>query len=152
MKKNILLTVLLVFLMVMNAVLLFLILDKPGEKRRPPRMFITNELGFTEAQQIEFSEIDREHHRTMRRIDRHSRDLRELLFTKLDDTNFNPQELDSITGLIGQLSEDREKELFSYFQKISNVCNEKQKLKLERILSGAIKHGPRPDGPPPPHR
>ncbi|SHG85720.1 hypothetical protein [Flagellimonas flava] len=152
MKKNILLTVLLVFLMVMNAVLLFLILDKPDEKRRPPRKFITAELGFSEAQQIEFAEIDREHHRAMRRLDRHSRDLKELLFSKLDDTSFHQNELDSITGLIGQLSEDREREVFSYFRKVSKICNEKQKLKLERMLFGALKHGPRPEGPPPPHR
>ncbi|WP_136466429.1 hypothetical protein [Flagellimonas onchidii] len=151
MKKNLLLTILLVFLMVMNGVLLFLVLNKPDKRKGPPRMFISGQLGFDKGQQSEFLEIDRIHHLKMREISNRSRDLKEYLFSRIGDTNFTEQKLDSITNLIGRLSADKENEVFSYFKRIESICNKDQKIKLGIIVQQALKRGPKPHGPPPPH-
>ena len=148
MKKNALLTILLVFLMVMNAVLVYLIWNKPDKRMRPPRNFITNQLDFDPGQESEFLEIDRIHHLKMRRIDDQSRDLKEILFSSMGDAAFTDAKLDSITNLIGTLSQAREKEVFSYFRQIESICNEEQKITLQGIVRNALRHGPRPPGPP----
>lgn len=152
MKKNLLLTLLLTFLMVMNGVLLYMTLKEPDRKPRPPRDFILKELNFTEDQQMEFQEVNAEHHRKMRGIDERTRELKGLLFSNLGSDDFSNQELDSITSSIGDLSEEREKEVFSFFNKIERMCDSAQKRKLRRIVSGALRRPGPEGGPPPPHR
>jgi hypothetical protein len=152
MKKNLLLTLLLIFLMVMNGVLLFMTLKEPHKRPRPPRDFIFKELNFTEDQQMEFQDVNAEHHRKMRAIDERTRELKELLFSNLGSDDFSNQELDSITSRIGSLSQEREKEIFSFFNKIERMCDSAQKRKLRRIVKGALRPPGPGGGPPPPHR
>lgn len=156
MKKNLLLAILLIFLMVMNGVLLFLMLNKPEKRKGPPGTFISNQLGFDPGQQAEFLEIDRIHHFKMREISNRFRDLKEHLFTRMGDADFTEEKVDSISNLIGELSAAKEKEIFSYFRQIEDICNKDQKLKLENIVHQALRRGPGPgpgQGPPgpPPH-
>ncbi len=156
MKKNILLAILLIFLMVMNGVLLFLLLNKPEKRKGPPGTFISSQLGFDLGQQSDFLEIDRIHHLKMREIGNRSRNLKEYLFANMDDVDFTDKKLDSITDLIGKLGAEKEREVFSYFKQIESICNKEQKLKLESILQQALRRGPGPGpghGPPgpPPH-
>ncbi|WP_299486311.1 hypothetical protein [uncultured Allomuricauda sp.] len=156
MKKNLLLAILLIFLMVMNTVLLFLLLKEPEKRKGPPSTFISSQLGFDPGQQSEFMEIDRIHHFKMREISDRFRNLKEQLFTGMDDADFTEEKADSISNLIGELSAAKEKEIFSYFRQIENICNKDQKLKLESIVKRALRGGPGPGpghGPPgpPPH-
>ena len=151
MKKNVLLLVLLVFLIVMNGVLLFLVVKKPNRKPGPPRDFIVERLDFNEEQLVEFAEIDETHHQKMRAIDDESRRLKGILFTTREENRVN---IDSIGDLIGTLAKERELEVHHYFKRIEQLCDDKQKLKLKRIVRGALRPGPphgRPphDGPPP---
>ena len=152
MKKNVLLAILLLFLMVMNGILLYLVLNKPERRERPPRNFIAQQLDLDENQLEEFNRIERTHHREMRRIDGRFRDLKEMLFMNLNNRQFTEKELDSVTQLIGKLSIDREKEVFLYFKALEGICTEKQKIQLENIVSGALKPNFERGGPPPPHR
>ncbi len=152
MKKNLLLTLLLIFLMVMNGVLLYMTLKEPDKRPRPPRDFILKELNFTEEQQMEFQEVNAEHHRKMRDIDKRTRELKELLFSNLGSADFSNQELDSITSTIGNLSQEREKEIFSFFNKLERMCDSEQKRKLKGIVRGALRRPGPGGGPPPPHR
>ncbi|MGX1929738.1 hypothetical protein [Flagellimonas sp. 2504JD4-2] len=164
MKKNILLATLLIFLMVMNSVLLFLILDKeePDQRKGPPSGFISSQLGFDPGQQSEFIEIDRIHHLKMREIGHRTRNLKEYLFSKINDADFTDKKLDSISDLIGSLNAAKEKEVFNYFKQIESICNKDQKVQLETIIQRALRHRPGPPGPhgppgpghmgpPPPH-
>ena len=66
--------------MVMNGVLLFLVVKKPTQRQRPPREFISNQLDFNDGQTDRFMELDREHHRKMRRIDDELHELKNMLF------------------------------------------------------------------------
>ncbi|WP_422859162.1 Spy/CpxP family protein refolding chaperone [Flagellimonas sp. S174] len=153
MKKNILLIIFLVFLMVMNGVLLFLVIKKPSQRQRPPREFISEQLNFNETQTASFLEFDREHHRRMREINFELNDLKQMLFSELGNSSLGDEQLDSITEEIGTLTKAREIEVFRYFSEVEKICNDKQKQKLKRIVSGALRHGPpgdRPPGGPPP--
>ena len=150
MKKNVLLIVFLGFLMVMNGVLLYLVVKKPNQKQRPPREFISSRLDFNEEQTESFMELDREHHRKMRGIDNELRELKEILFSNLGGTELSDEELDSLAKKIGKLSTAREMEVFRYFRQIEENCDAKQKQKLKRIVSGALRPGPPGDRPPSP--
>lgn len=155
MKKNVLLTVLMVFLMVMNGLLLYLVLRKSDRKPRPPKAFIAHELGFDERQMTKFMKFDEEHHQKMRAIDGQIRELKEILFSYLADEKAARNKIDSIGDRIGMLSKERELEVFGYFSSIEEICNESQKRRLKRIVTGALRPGPpggRPphDRPPPP--
>lgn len=152
MRKNLLLTVLLGFLVVMNGVLIYLVLNKQDKRPRRPKEFISEQLNFSEEQKLEFGQIEDAHHHKMRALDHRSSDLKAYLFSQLGQSDFTYQKQDSVIALIGALSIEREKELFGYFQKVSAICNDRQRSKLERILSKAVRHGPKHGGPPPPPR
>ncbi|MEX0314573.1 MAG: hypothetical protein AB3N18_10375, partial [Allomuricauda sp.] len=126
--------------------------DKSGKRKGPPGTFIANQLEFDQGQQSEFLEIDRIHHLKMREIGHRSRNLKEYLFSRINDIDFTYEKLDSIADLIGNLHANKEKEVFSYFKQIESICNKDQKAKLETIIQQALRHGPGPPrhlGPPP---
>lgn len=143
--------ILLGFLMVMNTVLLYIVIKEPDKKPRPPREFIYDRLDFNKDQIDRFFLIDDAHHEKMRAIDRESRLLKEQLFSRIRG---NELLIDSLASQIGALTKERELEVYHYFKRIEEICDERQKRKLERILKGAIRprppaHGPPPGGPPP---
>jgi len=153
MKKNIIVYILLGFLMVMNAVLLFIVVKEPEKRMRPPREFIYDRLNFREEQVDQFLEIDAAHRNKMKSIDGETRRLKETLFSNLEREN---EKVDSIASRIGSLSKERELELHSYFKQIEDICDQKQRKQLEHMLRGAVRpkppgHGPH-DGPPPPRQ
>ncbi len=155
MKKSVLLIVLLFFLMVMNGVLLYLIVQKPDRKQRPPIEFIAEQLEFNSEQREIFSGFLEEHRHKMRRMDGELRNLKQQLFSGLGEEDQTKRTLDSIADRISRLSKARELEVYDHFNRIHEICNEEQKQKLKKIVSGALRHGPpgerpRPQGPPPP--
>ncbi len=148
MKRNVLLFVLLIFLMVMNGVLLYLVMQKPDRKIQPPKSFISERLDFNKEQLTEFSKYEREHRQKMRYIEERSRELKEILFSNIGSEESKEMKIDSIGALIGTLEKEREIEVFDHFRQIESICDEDQKQQLKRILNGAF--GPRrPDGRPP---
>ncbi|MEM9000783.1 MAG: hypothetical protein AAGB24_11015 [Bacteroidota bacterium] len=151
MKKQVLLIVFMVFLMVMNGVLLFLVTRNTGRKPRPPKEFIADRLDFNQEQLARFMELEEEHHRKMRTIDERFLGLKETLFAHMGEVNFQKKNLDSIAGLIGTLAQEREMEVFNHFNEIEKICHGNQKQRLKRIVATALRRGPAGAGPPP-HR
>ena len=150
MKKNLLITILLLFLMIMNGVLLYLVVNKEEKRGGPPKDFIAKELKLDDSQLDKFKKVDELHHSKMRAMDFEARELKEVLFSNLGNSDFTTQKLDSVVNLISSLSAEREKEVFSYFNKLQEICNPNQQAKLNAIVSGALKQGPEGNGPPPP--
>lgn len=147
MKKSVVLTLLLAFLVVMNAILLFLIFKKDDRKPLPPRDFIAKSLDFNEAQLVKFKAFNKAHHNTMRAVDEKLHNAKQYLFKNALNSDFPQQKIDSVTNTIGQLSEERESEVFSYFKQLKSICNNEQKAELENIVSKALR---KPLPPPPP--
>ncbi|MEL6485399.1 MAG: hypothetical protein AAFU57_05505 [Bacteroidota bacterium] len=149
MRKNTIVLIALVFLIIMNGVLLYLVMQKPERQRRHPREFLAKELALDAEQMKQYEILEREHHRKMRALDDRFKRLKGDLFQNLGKPG-DEKVVDSLTRLIGQLSQERELELFHHFSKIERICTPDQKQKLKQLVAGAL----HPKGPPhglPPH-
>lgn len=143
MKKNVLLYVLLVFLIVVNGFFLFNYLgnsDKTENRDRPkgPANFIVRELDFDDEQMQQFKEINRRHHHRMRRISEEVKELKDVLFNKISDVSLKENSVDSITTLIGEKVKEKDIAVFYHFKDIQALCNDKQKEKFKRIINDAL--------------
>nr|WP_298930173.1 Spy/CpxP family protein refolding chaperone [uncultured Allomuricauda sp.] len=140
MKKNLLLGLLLLFLVVMNGILLFMLFGQGPERRPPgpPGDFIVKELRFDENQMQEFRKLSKAHFKSMRVLDEQSRRLKDELFNGIGDKSFTTGQADSITTLIAQLSKDKELNVFNHFKEVGEICTPEQKAKLDKIISKAL--------------
>ncbi|MEX0288588.1 MAG: Spy/CpxP family protein refolding chaperone [Flavobacteriaceae bacterium] len=151
MKKNLLLTLLLVFLVVMNGILLFLFFKKPGKRPLPPHEFVVKELRFTDEQMREYEKIRMDFDHNMRPLHRERMQLKEALFAKMSETDVEEKEIDSITALIGASEKERDMQVFNHFRAIYDLCDERQKEHFAKIVNRALRMPPgrKGQGPPP---
>lgn len=152
MRKKILYAFLIIMLII-NGVLLYMIIDK--KLNRGPskgQTFLTEELNFSESQRADFLSLDREHRRKMMQMDKELRDLRELLFSSFNKTNVS---IDSITMKMGDLEEQKQGELFSFFSDVRKLCGEDQAKKFDEIIKDVLQkrgaRGPKGNKHGPPH-
>jgi len=145
MKKNTILYILLVFLIVVNGFFLFNYMsDGASEKPKGPRgpgNFIAKELGFDDTQLKQFRKVNQVHHQAMMRLSDDIKDLKDELFEKLNSTSENYAEIDSISILIGEKVQARELKTFYHFKKVRAICNAKQKEKFKAIIKDALRRG-----------
>ncbi|GAA3598317.1 hypothetical protein Q4Q39_19750 [Flavivirga amylovorans] len=148
MKKNVLLYVLLVFLIVVNVFFLFNYLgnsDDTENRDRPkgPISFIVKELDFNDEQMLQLEKLNRKHHHRMMRIDDDIKQLKDALFNKLSDVSLNENSIDSITDLIAERVKEKDIEAFYHFKDIQDLCNDQQKEKFKSIINDALHKGGR---------
>ncbi|MEM6892834.1 MAG: Spy/CpxP family protein refolding chaperone [Bacteroidota bacterium] len=153
MRKNTIILIALVFLIIMNGILLYLVVQKPERPRRQPREFLAKELALNPQQLEQYEILEKDHHRQMRALDDRFKRLKGDLFRKLGEPS-DEKMVDSLTRLIGQLSQERELELFHHFSDIERICTPEQKEKLKQLVAGALHpkgppHGPSPHDRPP---
>lgn len=152
MKKNLLLYILLIFLIIVNGFFLFNYMGKTNagkqSERQRPGDFIIKELGFNELQLEQFRALNHEHHRTMRHLSGDLKILKDDLFDELSISPTNDMLIDSMTSLIGKKQKERETEVFYHFKRIQEICNSSQKEKFEKIIIDALRRGGRKDKPP----
>ncbi len=144
MKKNLLLGLLLLFLVVMNGILLFMLFQQGPDRRPPgpPGDFIVKELGFDVNQMEQFRELSDGHMRAMRSIDEQTRRVKDNLFDGIGNQQFTEEQADSITSIIAQLSKEKELNVFNHFKAVGKICTPQQKAKLDMIISQALhRHG-----------
>ena len=154
MKKNSILYLLLVFLIIANGFFLFnYIGNNKGKKLSRPQKhtnFIIKELNFNEAQLEQFKSIGQEHQDAMMTISDDIKGLKEALFNRLSSASVNEKSIDSITSLIGQKEKEKDTEVFYHFKSIQNICNDNQKEKFKKIINDALLRGKNEDRPPRP--
>ena len=155
MKKNSILYILIVCLIIFNVFFLFNYIKTPNDDRpdRPDgnRDFIVKELGFNVTQLELFNEESKGHHDVMMRLSDDVKDLKDELFSTLSNDSINDTTIDSISGLICEKETEKEKEIYSHFRMIKDIANDNQKEKFEKILMDALRHGDRGNRPPPPN-
>lgn len=152
--KTKLLPILLGVLLVMNGILIFLLIKKPHENRRPNpnRSFLTEQLQFTKNQKEEFRELDKTHRGFMQEIDREIRQEKDELFSSYSDGNISPEKK---INAIGTLEAKKEAEIHRFFSAVRELCKENQVDKFDNIIKQALKGGGRKplrrkgDNPPP---
>ncbi|NAS11661.1 Spy/CpxP family protein refolding chaperone [Poritiphilus flavus] len=149
MKKNLLLTVLLVFLIAMNAVLLFLLFNKSDNKQGPPHEFVVRQLNFSDEQTEQYHLLEQRFRERMRPVHHRTRELKDALFNSVTDENTSQVIVDSLTTLIGNLEKARDTEVFNHFRAIYDLCDSEQKQRFQKLI-GNVMQRRGPGGPPPP--
>ena len=152
MRKNLLLYILLVFLIVVNGFFLYNYLGT-GEKNEPmetdrPEEFLVKELGFDKSQRLQFRELGKMHHQNMQGLSKDIRGLKDELFKGLSDSALKDVNIDSIAALIGEKEKAKDLEVFSHFKQVQELCNDKQKEKFSKIIKDALRRGDQNQGPP----
>ena len=154
MKKNLLLYILLIFLIIVNGFFLFNYIGKPQMKGPPgpngPSDFIAKQLNFDDIQMEQFRKIEDVHRDNNRKISEDLRELKRELFDNISDTSISEKKIDSITTLIGNKEKERDMEVFYHFRKIQSICNEKQKKRFNNIMKDALPNNK--ENSPPPRR
>ncbi|MCG1035478.1 Spy/CpxP family protein refolding chaperone [Polaribacter sargassicola] len=154
--KSKLLPILLIFLVLLNGFLIFMIIKKPHESKRAfkERTFLPEQLNFSETQTEQFKKLDKEHRSLMMSLDKTIMSQKDVLFNSFQQENFN---IDSLTNKIGLLEAKKESEVFNFFKKVRTICTEEQAIKIDKLIKQAIRGvggegGPRQEGqrmPPP---
>jgi len=154
MKKNTVLYVLLIVLIIMNGFFLFNYLGRPQHKGvKASSAFIVKELNFNESQLAEFKQLEENHHIAMQSIGDDIKVNKDKLFKKITAPTIDRVKVDSLIHEISKTDVLREKELFNKLRGIYEICNENQKKQFTDILKKARRFdGNRPNGPRRPDR
>ncbi len=144
MKKNTLLYILLIFLVVMNGFFMFKIFgDKPPQGPNPGK-FIAKELQFSEAQMQQFSAMNDAHHEAMMEISRDIKKLKDALFAEISETTVDKAKVDSITKQIGEKERQKDLKTFYHFKEVQKICTDEQRQRFNSIVQESLKrHGRR---------
>jgi protein CpxP len=111
--------------------------EGPDGNPRDRSRFLMRELHLNEAQREQFDVLFESHQQKMEKIKMRGKELHDLMFDELAITN-ETNKSDSLINLIGENRKIGEKELFEHLSEIRALCNEKQKVKFDRIIKGAI--------------
>lgn len=132
----------LIILVIANASLLFMIINKPSKKGGSQKEnFLTQELNFTEEQKERFLFLDREHRHQMMQMDGELKELRKELFNSFDKENFSP---DSLAVRMGEIETEKHQEIFAFFKQVRKICTPDQVSKFDEIIGKALqRRGPR---------
>ena len=159
MKKNLILYILLVFLVVVNGFFLFNYLGRPimppgGQRAGEPERFIVKELHFSKTQIQEFDALSETYHNNMRDILYATKKIKDTLLEKITDENASDKEIDSLINLLGEQERKQENLRFYHLKAIQKICNDKQKQHFKGIINDVMHKGRMDDGlaksPPPP--
>ncbi|MDO6596716.1 hypothetical protein Q4512_07300 [Oceanihabitans sp. 2_MG-2023] len=154
MKKNTILYILLAFLILVNGFFLFNFLNNSSTNQnkgaKDPIRFIKKELNFSDSQSKDFEILNNKHHAKMMQINDDLRGLKDALFNNMSNASVvNEITVDSITSLIGNKQKAIETEIFYHFKSLQDLCDDKQKEKLKKILKDALRRGEGENRPPP---
>ena len=154
MKKNLVLYLLLVFLVITNAFFLFHFMNNQSHKgpRKDVRPidFLTNELRLNEEQINKVQLLNKEHHQKMMVVSEDIKRLKDALFNRISADSVDKMKVDSITSLIGEKEKEKDVLTFYHFKKIQELCNDNQKETFRRIVNDALHRNGREGNRPPP--
>jgi hypothetical protein len=138
-----LLYVLLVLLVLANAVLIFMLLDKPHLRPKSPDSFLMHELSLSDEQLNKFEELRFSHREEMRVVLDGIKPLKDQLF-HFNNSSVNK---DSIANLIGNLEAKKEIITYTYFNDLRGICNGSQKRKFDKTIQKVMRRASRKHPP-----
>ena len=154
--KSKLIPLLLIMLVLLNGVLIFMVIKKPHQNRsqnqKKEKNFLTEQLEFTENQEVNFISLDEFHGNSMMNLDHQIRKQKDALFNSFSNENIN---IDSLSQIIGKLEGKKEAEVFRFFKSVRKICTPKQQGVFVEIIKKAMKgrkQGPPEKGEMPPPR
>ena len=156
MKRESLLTTLVVLLLVLNAgIITFLALhhERPPSPGGPPHVdrLIIETLDFDENQKEKFNVLKREHHEQMMRIDGEYKNVLEQYFSLLNNDTVKQSEKDSLEREISRLQLSKATITMEHFRQLKALCKPGQAKRFNELipeLTKIILPHPHGDGPP----
>ena len=149
MKKNTVLYLLLVVLIIMNGFFLFNYLGSSQHKGpKESGNFITSELKFNDSQLSAFKAFEDKHHENMMAIGDETKSLKDELFQQISAPTINQNNIDSLIHSISEKEILKEKELFNRLRNIYELSDAEQKEHFSEIIEKARRFS----GQPPPER
>lgn len=147
MKKNTLLYILVVFLLVMNGYFMYEIFVDKSPKGPNPGKFIAKELQFDEAQMEKFSVMNDRHHEEMMRIMHDVKRLKDELFDYISQETYSEEKVAELTRRIGDQTRLRDEKTFYHFKAVQEICNDEQRERFNTLIKDALHPPRRPRGP-----
>lgn len=149
MKKNTILYLLLIVLIIMNSFFLYNYLGRPDHQSpKRPGDFIVQELNFNETQLKQFNKQEDSHHKKMKIIGDDIKIIKDELLKKMTAAFINNNEIDSLFNLIASKEVVMEKEMFTRLRNIFEICDDIQKKHFNEILKKARRFNDKgPSGP-----
>ncbi|GAB4157301.1 MAG: hypothetical protein Tsb0033_08990 [Winogradskyella sp.] len=139
MKRQTVIYVLLLVLIISNAFFLFHYLGKPNHRDRKSKFSIVKELNFNEEQQKSYTDLRAAHFNKMRLYSKRISELKEVMYANTNYEGVSVSFLDSITDLIAVEEKNKDLEMYRHFKAVRKICNDKQKAELSKIIKDAIK-------------
>ena len=138
MKKNTVLYLLLIVLIIMNGFFLFNYIGRPSHHGpKESGSFIATELKFNDAQLKQFKSLEIKHHQAMRTAGDEIRSLKDQLFDNITAASVNQQDINNLTTSIASKVILRENELFKRLRGIYQLCDDTQKDQFKSIITKA---------------
>lgn len=135
MKKETLLTISIIFLLILNlGTLAYLFFDKPAPPPPRPDRLIIEELNFDEEQIEKFEILKKEAHRAFMEFDSKINDVASVYFALIKKDSFETAAKDSLENVMTAIQKEKADYLFSHFQDIKNICRDEQIEKFNKIL------------------
>jgi len=139
MKKDTLLTIAVLGLLVLNIALVIIFYVNQGKRPfmpPPPRgnehpdKVIIDRLKFDETQQKEFENLKDEHRQKVRALEEKSRRLHDELFAQLKEPEQDPGKVTQIISSIGENRKQFEQATYDHFAAIKALCKTDEQKKL----------------------
>lgn len=123
-------------LVILNiATLAFFYFSKPPHPPRPGEAHLANEIGLTGENRKIVDALEINHHLKKRKLMDKDFELHQKLFKELSDEQ-------AANKLIEQINDNRaeiERMTYNFFSEVAAKCNEKQKEKLDEIISRSLR-------------
>lgn len=165
----------LLLLLALNSVLLvLLVLKKPDNSANVvvnprqaggPKDFLIHELNLDAAQTAKYSEMARQHHDKIQRIEADVRQLRDSMVSQLESASPDTAIISRLAQKVGQDQVQLDQITFDHFRELRSICTPEQQARFAKVIRQALhmmrgpqgpprgQQGPPPmngDGPPPP--
>ena len=137
MKRENLLTIAVVLLLVLNSATLGFLFFQRGHRPPPPlrfEKFIPESLSLSEAQIKQFDEMRGEHHAKMLDLDKQNRETLVVYLQLLKEDSVNALQKDSFEKIIATIQQQRAAITLDHFQKLKAICTAEQKEIFNAII------------------
>lgn len=112
---------------------------RPHENQDKINNQFRKKLGLDEAQFEKVKDLRKEHFRETRMINENIHELKKEMFGVLKGENPDTTKAYNLAQKIGQLEGNIDKSLINHFLDLRAVCNEDQKIKLDKFFHRAMK-------------
>jgi len=128
------------------------------EMRQPPNGkraadFLIEQLKFSDKQMTDFEKLKESHHASIDSLREAGKEIHHLFFDNLKNERQDTALVNKFAREIANNQTQIELVTFNHFEKVRQLCNEKQKQKFDEIIQEVLKRMAAPQGgqgPPPP--